>query len=45
MHEYKVGIIIPIYNAGNYLEGTIKNVMAQKEMTEALENCGIDLRQ
>jgi PTS system ascorbate-specific IIB component len=23
----------------------LKNVMAQKEMTEALENCGIDLRQ
>ena len=22
----------------------LKNVMAQKEMTEALENCGIDLR-
>ena len=29
MHEYKVSIIIPIYNAENYLEGTIKNVMAQ----------------
>ena len=29
MHEYKVSIIIPIYNAGNYLEDTIKNVMAQ----------------
>ena len=42
MDEYKVSIIIPIYNAGKYLEDTINNVMGQSIGFENIELILID---
>lgn len=42
MHEYKVSIIIPIYNAEEYLEDTINNVKNQSIGFENIELILID---
>ena len=42
MHEYKISIIIPIYNAEGYLEDTINDVMEQSIGFENIELILID---
>lgn len=42
MHEYKVSIIVPIYNAEDYLDDTINNVMSQSIGFENIELILID---